>query len=161
LSRKERHDEDVAVLFLDLDRFKVINDSLGHGAGDELLIQVGRRLVGCLRPQDTIARLGGDEFGVLLEDVDLPGAVQVAERILATLQPAFGIGDREVFVTTSIGIALSRSRHTQPDEIIRDADVAMYQAKSKGKARYEVFDRGMNVRALERMELEMDLRSAI
>jgi diguanylate cyclase (GGDEF)-like protein/PAS domain S-box-containing protein len=161
LARKERRDGDLAVLFLDLDRFKVINDSLGHGAGDELLIQSGRRLLACLRPQDTIARLGGDEFGVLLEDVDVQSAIQVAERILTALHPGFDIGGREVFVTASIGVALSRSHHTQPDELIRDADLAMYQAKAKGKARYEIFDRGMNARVLERMELEMDLRSAI
>jgi diguanylate cyclase (GGDEF)-like protein/PAS domain S-box-containing protein len=162
LTRQERRDQDVAVLFLDLDRFKVINDSLGHGVGDQLLTETGQRLLGCLRPQDTVARLGGDEFAILLEDVtDVGRAVQVAERILATLQPPFEFAGREVFVSASIGIALSHSRHTQPEDILRDADLAMYQAKSKGKARYEIFDRGMNARALQRMELEIDLRSAV
>jgi diguanylate cyclase (GGDEF)-like protein/PAS domain S-box-containing protein len=161
LARTGRRDSPVAVLFLDLDRFKVINDSLGHGVADRLLVEVGRRLQTCLRPEDTVARLGGDEFAILLEDVDESAAARVAERIASQLQSPFALDGREVFVTTSVGIALSRAGQSGPDEIIRDADLAMYQAKTKGKARYEVFDGRMNGLALQRLDLEIDLRSAV
>jgi len=162
LTRTERRGEMVAVLFLDLDRFKVINDSLGHGVGDRVLTGLGQRIAGCLRPDDTVARLGGDEFAVLLEDVnDTSGAVAVAERICAEMGRPFVIDDRELFVTASVGIALSISRRTTPEDILRDADLAMYHAKAKGKARYEVFDKSMNTPAQDRLGLELDLRQAV
>ena len=162
LMRTERRAEQVAVLFLDLDRFKVINDSLGHSVGDQLLVEVSRRLLTCLRPADTVARLGGDEFAILLEDVErVNGATWVAERIAAQLETPFSFEGREVFVTTSIGIALSHAGEAGPEEIVRDADLAMYHAKNKGKARYEVFDGGMNAPAIQRLDLEIDLRSAV
>jgi diguanylate cyclase (GGDEF)-like protein/PAS domain S-box-containing protein len=162
LARTSRRDERVAVLFVDLDRFKVVNDSLGHGVGDQLLVEVGRRLQGCLRPEDTIARLGGDEFGILLEDVTGPSAAtQVAERIAAQLEAPVLLEGREVFVTASVGIALSAPGRARPEEVLRDADLAMYNAKGKGKARYEVFEGTMTAPAIQRLDLEIDLRSAI
>lgn len=160
-----------AVLFLDLDRFKVINDSLGHLAGDQLLITVARRLEACLRSSDTvarfpdrttIARLGGDEFTVLVEDIQEDGnVVNVAKRILAELAVPLSIGGAEVFTSASIGIALGPAGYTQPDELLRDADAAMYVAKAGGKARFEVFDAAMRARAIARLDLETDLRKAI
>ena len=162
LMRARRRNEHLAVLFLDLDRFKVINDTLGHTAGDQLLVEVSRRLSGSLRPGDTVARLGGDEFGLLLEDVpDAETAETVAARIEADLAKPLVFEGREVRVTASIGIALSAARLGKPDEILRDADLAMYHAKAKGTARHEVFDNGMSARTIDRMDLEMDLRSAI
>ncbi len=156
----------LAILFLDLDRFKVINDSLGHEAGDRLLVAVAGRLRGCVRPGDTAARFGGDEFTILLEEVaDVRDAIRVAERITAALQAPFtvpaGEGGHEVFVTTSIGIVLSAPDDDTPARLLRDVDVALYRAKARGKARYEVFDPSMNARALERLELENDLRRAL
>ncbi len=151
-----------AILFLDLDRFKNVNDSLGHEVGDRLLQAVARRLQNCLRPGDTAARLGGDEFTVLIEDIhEVRGATQVAERIAQELQPPFQVGGQQVFMTASIGIALSCSWQDNPDDLLRDADVAMYRAKHQGRAQYEVFDPQMNARALERLSLETDLWQAI
>ncbi|HYB70417.1 MAG TPA: EAL domain-containing protein, partial [Candidatus Bathyarchaeia archaeon] len=162
LTRTERRGERLAVLFLDLDRFKVVNDSMGHGVGDQLLIGVSHRLSACLRPEDTIARLGGDEFAILLEDVkDDKAPTSVADRLTAELQQAFTVERREVVITVSIGIAMSASRRMTPEDILRDADLAMYHAKGKGKARYEVFDKSMNAPAQERMDLELDLRNAV
>lgn len=162
LARLERRADRLAVLFLDLDRFKVINDSLGHSVGDRLLIEVSRRLQTCLRPEDTVARLGGDEFGILLEGVnDESRATRVAERIASALRGAFTFDGREVFITASIGIALSPSPQSQPEEILRDADLAMYHAKAQGKVQFAVFDASMNAAAVERLNLEMDLRSAL
>jgi diguanylate cyclase (GGDEF)-like protein len=162
LTRTERRGELLAVFFLDLDRFKVINDSLGHSAGDQLLVGLSQRLAVCLRPEDTIARLGGDEFAVLLEDVkDASAVTSVAERLGAELQRPFLFQERELFVTVSIGIALTISRRTTPEEILRDADLAMYHAKARGKARYELFDKSMNKPAHDRLGLELDLRHAI
>ncbi|HZP39565.1 MAG TPA: EAL domain-containing protein [Methylomirabilota bacterium] len=162
LTRTERRGERLAVLFLDLDRFKVVNDSMGHGVGDQLLIGVSQRLSACLRPEDTIARLGGDEFAILLEDVkDDKGPTSVADRLTAELQQPFACEGREVVITVSIGIAMSTARRTTPEDILRDADLAMYHAKSKGKARYEIFDKSMNAPAQERMDLELDLRNAV
>src|SRR5690606_29364055 len=133
-----------AVLYLDLDRFKVVNDSLGHLVGDELLVAVSRRLESCLRPNDTIARLGGDEFAILLRGlVDGTQANVVAFRIQDALRAPFSIGGREVVTSVSIGIAFSRNEYTNPEEIMRDADAAMYHAKSHGKARHEFFDADM------------------
>ena len=162
LTRARRRHEHVAVLFLDLDRFKVINDTLGHTVGDQLLVEVSNRLGSSLRPGDTVARLGGDEFGLLLEDVaDAETAELVALRIEAELAKPLIFEGREVFVTSSIGIALSSERLGTPEEVLRDADLAMYHAKAKGKARHEIFDGTMSAPALDRMDLEMDLRSAI
>jgi len=162
LTRARRRHEHVAVLFLDLDRFKVINDTLGHTVGDQLLVEVSNRLGSSLRPGDTVARLGGDEFGLLLEDVaDAETAELVALRIEAELAKPLIFEGREIFVTSSIGIALSSERLGTPEEVLRDADLAMYHAKAKGKARHEIFDGTMSAPALDRMDLEMDLRSAI
>jgi diguanylate cyclase (GGDEF)-like protein/PAS domain S-box-containing protein len=162
LTRADRLETKVAVLFTDLDNFKVVNDSLGHKAGDQLLIAVAARLKACLRPDDTVARLGGDEFTILLEGVaGVSNAAEVAERIAEQLQPPFVLGSQEVFVTTSIGIAVSSSAQEQPTNLLRHADLAMYRAKSKGKARYEVFEPNMSIDALERLELETELRRAL
>lgn len=162
LSRARRHNQFIAVLFLDLDRFKIINDSLGHEAGDQLLIAVGQRLRGRMRPEDTAARLGGDEFTVLLEDIeDVNAAANVAERIAEDLCAPFHICGREVFTTSSIGIALSDGLSHVSDEVMRDADAAMYLAKSRGKAHYEIYDETLTNRALEHLELENDLRRAL
>ena len=149
------------MLFLDLDRFKVVNDSLGHQVGDQLLQAVALRLDAALRPGDTVARMGGDEFTVLLEDVaDAREATVVAERVLATLADPFDIAGRELFVSSSIGIALG-GPDAEPEGLIRDADVAMYRAKAQGKARHAVFDAQMHRRVLARLDLETDLRRAI
>ncbi len=162
LTRTERRGEQLAVLFLDLDRFKVVNDSLGHGVGDQLLIGVSQRLASCLRPEDTIARLGGDEFAILIEDVkDDKAPASVADRLTGELQQPFAVEGREVVITVSIGIAMSTAKRMTPEDILRDADLAMYHAKGRGKARYEIFDKSMNAPAQERMDLELDLRNAV
>jgi diguanylate cyclase (GGDEF)-like protein/PAS domain S-box-containing protein len=159
---RRRRDYRFAVLFLDLDRFKVINDSLGHLAGDQLLIEVSRRLVRCIRPEDTVARLGGDEFTILLDDVEGPDdALRVAERIQAELTSSIELGGHETYTSASIGIALSDHRYRGPDEVLRDADIAMYRAKSRGRARHEVFDVDMHREALDQLTLETDLRHAL
>jgi len=151
-----------AVLFLDLDRFKVINDSLGHIVGDQLLVGIARRLEACLRPGDTVARLGGDEFTILLEDVtDIGEAIRVAERVEKEISSPFNLRGHEVFTTVSVGIAPSSIGYESPDEILRDADTAMYRAKSLGKARHEVFDKTMHARAVSLLQLENDLRRAV
>jgi diguanylate cyclase (GGDEF)-like protein/PAS domain S-box-containing protein len=151
-----------ALLYLDLDRFKIINDSLGHLVGDELLIAVSRRLESCLREGDALARLGGDEFAILLDGVgDEPQANAIAFRIQEALAASISIGGREVFTSASIGIALGSTRYTTPDEIMRDADAAMYHAKARGKSRHELFDADMHERARDRLGLESDLRHAI
>jgi diguanylate cyclase (GGDEF)-like protein len=162
LARSERRGDFVAVLFLDLDDFKVINDSLGHKAGDQMLIEVGHRLLSSVRAGDSVARLGGDEFTILLEDMaDISEATMVAERIAEQLRAPFHLEGHEVFVTTSIGIATSTLGHNTPEALLRNADIAMYEAKAKGKAIYKVFDQSMNSRAWERLQLEIDLRRAI
>ena len=149
----------VGVLFCDLDRFKTVNDSAGHAAGDELLVAVASRLNGCLRTGDTAARLGGDEFAVLIEDVrSVHEATAVADRIIEALRPPFEIQGREVFLSASIGIAIGNSRG---EELLRNADVAMYRAKSEGKGRYELFEPSMRAEVLERIELESDLQRAV
>lgn len=159
-SRREKHL--FAVLFLDLDRFKTINDSLGHAAGDELLVAVARRLESVLRPGDTVARLGGDEFAVMLDHLDAPeDAEWVAERIQQALRAPLTIGNRTVYTTASIGLVLSNQGYEHPEEIARDADTAMYQAKMGRRARHVVFDPDMRRKALSHFQLESDLRSAI
>ena len=161
LRRAHRQQQPVAVLFLDLDNFKVVNDSLGHKAGDLLLTNVARRLESCLRASDTAARLGGDEFILLVEGISGPGdARAVADRLAEALRAPFLVEGREVFVTASIGIALSRTGE-DPESLVRTADLAMYQAKSSGKAGYAVFEPQMHVRARRRLEIETDLRRAI
>jgi len=160
--RTRRTRELFAVLFLDLDRFKVLNDSLGHAIGDQLLVVLGQRLASCLRPTDTIARHGGDEFTILLEDCGAAmAATRVAERIQEELALPFRLGSHEVFSTASIGIALSTSGYDRAGDLLRDADTAMYRAKALGRARYEMFDREMHSRAVALLRLENDLRRAV
>jgi Amt family ammonium transporter len=152
----------VAVLFVDLDGFKLVNDSLGHQAGDDLLINVGRRLADVLAAGDTLARFGGDEFAVLLEGVDDPGqAEEVAERLLDRVARPADIAGRTAIIAASIGIACSAGREVQAEELLREADTAMYQAKAQGKGRTVIFDQVMYARASERLELETDLRQAL
>jgi diguanylate cyclase (GGDEF)-like protein/PAS domain S-box-containing protein len=159
---RRRDDYAFALLFLDVDRFKVVNDSLGHLTGDELLQAVARRLERCVRPGDTVARLGGDEFTVLLDDIADPSdATRIADRIQRDLNMPFNLSGQEVFTSASIGIALSRSGYERPDDLLRDADIAMYRAKALGKARYEVFDAEMHARAVSQLQLETDLRRAL
>ena len=160
--RSDRRKLFSAVLFMDLDRFKVVNDSLGHEAGDLLLVQVAKRLTGSLRPEDTVARLGGDEFVVLFEDVQsVNDGLSVADRIAQGNVYPFHIQGQEVFITCSMGIALSTSGETVPSELIRDAEVAMYRAKAKGERSIEVFDSSMNAQALVRFQMESELRRGL
>jgi diguanylate cyclase (GGDEF)-like protein len=160
---KRRLSYTFAVLFIDLDRFKNVNDSLGHSAGDELLIAVARRLESCLRPGDTVARLGGDEFTILLDEVaDVDHAVQVARRLHQVMAQPFKTQGHEVFVTISLGITVGAGGdYERPEDVLRDADTAMYDAKTSGKARDAVFDREMHDRAVALLELETDLRRAV
>jgi diguanylate cyclase (GGDEF)-like protein len=151
-----------AALYLDLDRFKIVNDSLGHMVGDQLLTAVSRRLESCLRQGDGLARLGGDEFAVLLNEIgDEMQANVIAFRIQEALSAPFSIGGREVFTSASIGIAFGGVQYTNADDIMRDADTAMYHAKSRGKARHELFDADMHARELDRLGFENDLRHAV
>jgi diguanylate cyclase (GGDEF)-like protein/PAS domain S-box-containing protein len=159
---KQKRAHGFAVLYIDLDRFKVVNDSLGHLVGDALLTAVSRRLESCLRPGDALARLGGDEFAILLNGLgDEQQANAIAFRIQKSLSAPFSIGGREVFTSASIGIACSGTQYASPDEIMRDADTAMYHAKARGKARHELFDADMHARARDRLGLENDLRHAV
>jgi diguanylate cyclase (GGDEF)-like protein/PAS domain S-box-containing protein len=168
---KRRKDHLFAVLFLDLDGFKMINDSLGHLVGDQLLVGVAMRLEKCLRSSDTVARLGetftvarlgGDEFTILLDDLKEPAdANRAAERLMKALAPPFLLAGKEVFTSISIGIALSNTAYEQPEDMLRDADTAMYRAKSLGKARYEVFDADMRASVMARLQLETDMRRAL
>ncbi len=150
-----------AVLFLDLDRFKIINDSLGHVIGDKLLVEIAERLKSCVRPSDVIARLGGDEFTILLTIKDKSDAVQIAERVQEKLSKPFKLDNYEVFTSASVGIIISDEVRRQPEEYLRDADAAMYRAKETGKARYEIFDRKMYVQNVNLLRVETDLRHAI
>jgi diguanylate cyclase (GGDEF)-like protein/PAS domain S-box-containing protein len=151
-----------AVLFLDLDRFKTVNDSLGHDAGDHLLIAVAERLQTTLRPQDTLARLGGDEFVILLDDLgNVTDATQVAQRIQQVLALPFHLHGHEVVMRTSIGITLNTPSAAQPEDLLREADTALYQAKALGTGQYALFDTAMHAHALRRLQLEAELRRAI
>ncbi len=161
LTRAVRVGQSVTVLFFDLDNFKTVNDSLGHAAGDRLLVDAARRLSACVRDSDLIARLGGDEFAVLVEDADQPtDALHLAERIAAALAKPFMLGGKEVFVSASIGIARTTQGGTT-DELMRNADVAMYVAKTRGKGQCVCFEPQMHIAALERLVVEADLRRAI
>jgi diguanylate cyclase (GGDEF)-like protein len=171
LARSASGDRDFAVFFLDVDRFKVINDSLGHAAGDELLTGIARRLEHSLRCTDTVARfggecalarLGGDEFTVLLAGIrSVIDACAVAERLAAAVSQPFRLQGREVAVSVSIGLVMADARYDQAEDMVRDADTAMYRAKDRGKARCEVFDTSMLAAAEERLRVESDLRQAI
>lgn len=168
---KRRKDALFAILFLDLDGFKMINDSMGHLIGDQLLLGVANRLEKCLRSTDTVARLGetftvarlgGDEFTVILDDLKDPNdAKSAADRLMKALSPPFILGGKEVFTSVSIGIALSNTSYEEPEDMLRDADTAMYRAKSLGKARFEVFDADMRASVMARLQLETDLRGAL
>jgi diguanylate cyclase (GGDEF)-like protein len=159
---RQHEDYQFAVLFLDLDRFKNVNDSLGHSIGDQLLITMARRLESCIREVDMVARLGGDEFAILLDGIpNQAEATNMARRIQEKLQAPFNISGHEVFSTTSIGIALSSTGYDHPENMLRDADTAMYRAKAQGKACYEVFDKGMHTHAVYVLQMENDLRRAI
>lgn len=165
-ARAKRNQSGVAVLFIDLDNFKFVNDSLGHAAGDELLVAVAGRLRSCLRAGDTASRFGGDEFTLLLDNVTLPEqAIPAAERVLKALVEPFSIGGHEVFTPPSIGVAVADrgegSLMLEPSDLLRFADAAMYQAKTNGKARYEIYEASMGDSALQRLELESALRRSI
>jgi diguanylate cyclase (GGDEF)-like protein/PAS domain S-box-containing protein len=152
----------VAVIFLDLDDFKIINDSLGHGAGDRLLAETARRLERVLRPGDSLARFGGDEFTICLGDIaDADHALRITERLQGVLRPPFVLDGERRYLTASVGITLTGVTDAEPAELLRDADAAMYRAKELGKARVEVFDDSMRQRAVERLELETSLRGAL
>src|SRR5688500_7947611 len=155
------HDGVFAVLFLDVDGFKLVNDSMGHHVGDEMLVSIARRLEGCVRGGDIVARLGGDEFAILLERIiDVRDAAMVAERVQEALHTPLSIGGYEHATSASIGVALSSGASEQPEYVLRSADIAMYRAKNSGRGRYEMFDRAMHAEALTRLQIETDLRHA-
>jgi len=162
LLQADRQGQRVAVMFMDLDRFKIVNDSLGHPAGDALLVEVAARLRACLREEDSAARLGGDEFTILLEDVaDEREAAHIAQRISSSLSTPVVIDGRELFVSASIGIALSTPYEDVPDGLLRKADLALYRAKAEGRARFAVFDPALEIEAVRRLEIESDLQRAL
>jgi diguanylate cyclase (GGDEF)-like protein/PAS domain S-box-containing protein len=163
IARMKRNDKYLfAVLCLDVDRFKIINDSLGHNTGDHLLIEFARRIKRCPRPADTVARLGGDEFAILLDDVkSVEDANLIANRIHEQLKTPFKLQKRDVFVSTSIGIAMGKSRYERPEEVLRDGDTALYQAKAQGLARHKAFSSGMHAQVVTLLDLEHDLRLAV
>lgn len=156
---KRCEDYTFAVLFLDLDRFKVINDSLGHIVGDQLLIAIAQRLQTCLRCSDTFARLGGDEFAILLENSN--NTTAIAERIQQELKLPFNLNGQQIFATASIGVILNTTDYERPEDLLRDADTAMYRAKAGGRSRHQVFDISMHDQVVTLLHLENDLRRAI
>lgn len=159
---RRRNDYRFSVLFLDLDRFKDVNDGLGHMIGDQLLVAIADVLRAGLRATDTVARFGGDEFVILLEDItEYKDALRVAEWIHKKLSQSFELNGHNVFITTSIGIVLSSDGYERPEDLIRDADIAMYSAKANGKARHEIFDPSMRTRIMDRLALEAELRQAL
>jgi diguanylate cyclase (GGDEF)-like protein/PAS domain S-box-containing protein len=151
----------LSVLFIDLDRFKVVNDSLGHLIGDQLLINIANRLRECVRPSDTVARLGGDEFTILVQDARDNEVLRIAERIKGKFATPFNLSGHEIYSSASIGILHSTANHKSPEELMRDADIAMYQAKRSGKARHEIFSQNMHEAVKETLQLETELRRAI
>lgn len=163
IARAKQHSHYLsAVLFVDLNRFKMVNDSLGHQAGDQLLGYLAQRLLECLRPTDTLARLGGDEFAILLEEIQtVSDATRVAESIQQALNTPFYLNGHELYATASIGVAYSTTGYEQPEDLLRDADIAMYHAKAQGKGCYEVFDRAMYAQTVALLQLENDLRRGI
>ena len=151
-----------AVLFMDLDRFKLVNDSLGHRAGDLLLMEVAGRLRTCIRPQDTLARVGGDEFALLVETVDeTTSIVAISERLIAAMRPPVWLGDQEIFTSCSVGAVQASDRYQRPEELLRDADIAMYQAKRHDTGRYALFTDSMHSSAVEALELQTALKNAV
>jgi diguanylate cyclase (GGDEF)-like protein/PAS domain S-box-containing protein len=163
IERSKRDNANIyAVIFLDLDRFKDVNDSLGHLIGDQLLVATARLLKSILRPMDTVARLGGDEFVILLEDIrDVSDVTRVAERIQRKLMQATLLPNHTIFMSASLGIVLSTTGYKRPEDILRDADTAMYRAKENGRSRYEIFDSAMREQIMFRLEIESALRQAI
>jgi diguanylate cyclase (GGDEF)-like protein len=162
LARAQRSSVGIAVLFLDLDRFKVVNDSLGHEAGDRLLTDLANRLRDVVRPADTVARFGGDEFTILCDVRGERDAVLIAERVAAAIEAPFTLNDNEAFLTASLGIALTTGREdARAEALIRDADAAMYRAKERGRSRYELFDLALRTRAVDRLEIENALHRAL
>ena len=163
MARQQRRSEfNFAVMFLDLDRFKAVNDSLGHACGDDVLVRIAVRLRACFRPEDTVARFGGDEFAILIEDIsNVTDVIRIADRVQQDIGLPTEVHGHEVLVTASIGIAFGTLDHATPEQILRDADYAMYQAKSRGPARHEIFDSSMHVHVAVQMRKEQDLREAL
>lgn len=151
-----------AVLFLDLDRFKVINDGLGHVMGDKLLVAIAQRLANCIRPEDTVARFGGDEFTILLNNLEnVDYAIEIAERLQEEIIQPFAVDGHEVYTSASVGITISDAANRKPEDFLRDSDTAMYRAKAAGKARYQIFDSAMHIRSMNLLQIENDLRRAV
>jgi len=163
MQRAKRHsDSTFAVMFIDLDHFKVVNDSLGHNVGDLLLVETAQRLLACVRDEDTVARLGGDEFVILLEGLESPADyLRIADRIINNLVSPADLAGHRLFISTSMGVVFSAAHYEHPDDILRDADIAMYQAKKQGRGRYAIFDPEMLQHVMTRLELEGDLRKAL
>jgi diguanylate cyclase (GGDEF)-like protein/PAS domain S-box-containing protein len=161
LARIEQAPAPVAVFFIDLDRFKLVNDSLGHAVGDEMLIDVAQRLKRALRPSDTVSRFGGDEFTILCENTGEDAASDVAEGINVSVSEPFALGGRELYVSASVGVSICRDPRVDAEAMLRDADAAMYRAKEHGRSQFVVFDGAMRLRATQRLEVENDLRRAL